>query len=35
MLKGFSANPDFMEFVSSPNGLISIQLKNIGHIENR
>ena len=28
-------NPEFIEFVSAPDGLISIQLKNIGHIENR
>lgn len=28
-------NPDFIEFVNSPNGLISIELKNIGSIENR
>ncbi|OUO89388.1 hypothetical protein B5F40_10895 [Gordonibacter sp. An230] len=28
-------NPDFIEFSSAPNGLISIELKNIGHIENR
>lgn len=31
----YSSNPDFIEFVSEPNGLISIELKNIGHIENR
>ena len=31
----YGQNPDFMEFVSTPNGLISIQLKNIGSIENR
>ena len=28
-------NPEFIEFVSGPNGLISIELKNIGSIENR
>ncbi len=28
-------NPDFIEFSSAPNGLISIALKNIGRIENR
>lgn len=28
-------NPEFIEFASAPNGLISIQLKNIGSIENR
>ena len=28
-------NSDFIEFASTPNGLISIELKNIGHIENR
>ncbi|MEG0016738.1 MAG: nucleoid-associated protein, partial [Gordonibacter sp.] len=31
----YGQNPDFIEFVSSPNGLLSIQLKNIGSIENR
>ena len=31
----YSRNPDFIEFVSEPNGLISIELKNIGSIENR
>ena len=31
----YGENPDFIEFVSSPNGLISIELKNIGSIENR
>ena len=31
----YSTNPDFIEFISEPNGLISIELKNIGHIENR
>lgn len=28
-------NPDFIEFASTPNGMISIELKNIGHIENK
>lgn len=28
-------NPDFIEFVSGPDGTISIELKNIGSIENR
>lgn len=28
-------NPEFIEFVSGPNGLINIELKNIGSIENR
>ena len=28
-------NPDFIEFVSNPDGMISIELKNIGSIENR
>ena len=28
-------NPEFIEFVNEPNGLISIALKNIGSIENR
>lgn len=31
----YGENPDFIEFVSAPNGLISIELKNIGHIENK
>ncbi len=31
----YGENPDFIEFESAPNGMISIQLKNIGHIENR
>ena len=31
----FAHNPDFIEFVSTPNGLIQIELKNIGSIENR
>lgn len=31
----YSTNPDFIEFISEPNGLISIELKNIGSIENR
>lgn len=31
----YSRNPDFIEFVNEPNGLISIELKNIGSIENR
>lgn len=29
------SNSDYIEFVSEPNGLISIELKNIGSIENR
>lgn len=28
-------NPDFIEFGNTANGLISIELKNIGHIENK
>lgn len=28
-------NPEYIEFVNEPNGLISIELKNIGAIENR
>lgn len=31
----YGENPDFIEFVSGPNGLINIELKNIGRIENR
>lgn len=31
----YGENPDFIEFMKSPEGLISIQLKNIGSIENR
>lgn len=31
----YAHNSDFIEFASTPNGLISIELKNIGHIENR
>lgn len=31
----YCENPDFIEFVSTPDGTISIELKNIGHIENR
>ena len=31
----YGENPDFIEFVSGPNGLINIELKNIGHIGNR
>lgn len=31
----YGENPDFIEFVNAPNGLISIELKNIGRIENR
>ena len=31
----YSNNSDFIEFVSMPNGMISIELKNIGNIENR
>lgn len=29
------SNSDYIEFVNEPNGLISIELKNIGSIENR
>ena len=28
-------NTEYVQFVNEPNGLISIELKNIGHIENR
>ena len=28
-------NSDYIEFVNAPNGLISIELKNIGSIESR
>ena len=28
-------NSEYIEFVNEPNGLISIELKNIGSIENR
>lgn len=31
----YAHNSDFIEFASTPNGLISIELKNIGSIENR
>ena len=31
----YAHNPEFIEFASMPNGLISIELKNIGQIENR
>lgn len=31
----YSANTDFIEFVTEPDGSISIELKNIGSIENR
>ncbi|MFR7746539.1 MAG: nucleoid-associated protein [Eggerthellaceae bacterium] len=31
----YANNSDFIEFASTPNGLISIELKNIGHIENK
>lgn len=31
----YAHNPDFIEFASMPNGLISIELKNIGQIENK
>lgn len=31
----YSGNPDFIEFTNAPNGLIQIELKNIGSIENR
>lgn len=31
----YGENPDFIEFVNEPDGRISIQLKNIAHIENR
>ena len=28
-------NPNFIEFVTQSDGSMSIELKNIGHIENR
>ena len=28
-------NTEYVQFVNEPNGLISIELKNIGSIENR
>ena len=28
-------NPEYIEFVNEPNGLITLALKNIGSIENR
>lgn len=31
----YSQNSDLMEFVKGPDGLLSIELKNIAHIENR
>ena len=31
----YSQSPEFIEFVSESNGLISIELKNIGRIENK
>lgn len=31
----YSTNPDFIEFVTNSDGSMSIELKNIGHIENR
>lgn len=31
----YAHNPDFIEFASMPNGLISIELKNITQIENK
>ena len=31
----YAHNSDFIEFASMPNGLISIELKNIGQIENK
>ncbi|WP_350454260.1 nucleoid-associated protein [Slackia heliotrinireducens] len=31
----YGRNPDFIEFISEPDGRISISLKNIGYIENR
>lgn len=31
----YSQTPEFIEFTSAPNGLIQIELKNIGSIENR
>ena len=31
----YSTNPDFIEFVTQSDGSMSIELKNIGHIENR
>lgn len=32
---GMVDNPDYIEFVNEPNGLISISLRNIGSFENR
>ena len=34
-LSEYSNSPEFIEFVNAPNGLIRIELKNIGSIENR
>ncbi|MEG0757435.1 MAG: nucleoid-associated protein, partial [Raoultibacter sp.] len=31
----YAQSAEFIEFVNAPNGLISIELKNIGRIENR
>lgn len=31
----YAQSPEFIEFTSEPNGLISIALKNIAHIENK
>lgn len=31
----YSDSPEFIEFVNAPNGMIRIELKNIGSIENR
>ena len=31
----YSMNPNFIEFVTQSDGSMSIELKNIGHIENR
>ena len=31
----YAHNPEFIEFASMPNGLISIELKNITQIENK
>ena len=31
----YAQNPEFIEFTSTSNGLIRIELKNIGSIENK
>jgi hypothetical protein len=31
----YSRNPEYLSFISEADGTYSIQLKNIGHIENR